>query len=251
MWAMPPWQCPLHEKCPDPIQTPAGTFCRQTGTEIWGPELTVGDWSTYCNPVQSRLTKGAVTARREKSIETRKLNAVSVEFILAALYRLYGPSADRCKRRALTRGAHAQKHANCHVRFGTLFDLMRKSRAAIGITGGISSTAALGCLSTAISALAVGHGVPRHTYAGVRVFPETFVAAVMDAMVTGITVGQKTIIPQLAIAKNHKIPPDQLRAMGISCRAMGICIKQLKKTLATSSWAEALARSEQANWGLT
>jgi hypothetical protein len=247
---MPPWQCPLHEKCPDPVQTPAGTFCRQTGTEIWGPELTVGDWSTYCNPVQCRLTKGAVAARREKSISIRKCRAVSVEFIGAALYRLYGTSADRGTRRALTRGAHAQKHANCHVRFTTLFDLMRKSRAAIGITGGISSTGALGCLSAAISALAVNHGVPRHTYAGARGFPETFVAAVMDAMVTGITVGQVTIVPALAIAKNHKIPPDQLRAMGISCRAMGTCIKQLKKTLVTSSWAEGLARSERANWVL-
>jgi hypothetical protein len=235
-----------NRKCPDTVVTGAGTYCRETGCEVWGPLLEVSDWSQYSgNQHRARLAAAAIVRRRQQSIDGRRAVAMGASSFRVVLHRLYGrDSPDRAAAVDRSRRKLARKQLVPANR--TLIAIMRTHRLQPTLMSpGISCTQTLDYIADAISALATKRGSPRATYAALRAFPSLFAATVMDGMVAGTGA-----LPALKIAAAHRIVPDQFKAMGINCRGMSTIAKAIKAAPPLPGWSAQLLSAETRGYGL-
>lgn len=242
-----PARCSVHgdRPCPDPVVKGCGTYCRESGVELSGPQLVATDWAAYSgNEVRGRLHKDAVARRRTKSLATRLTDAISVGAFRVAVAELYGrDSKARCAAVQRSRSKLARK--NKAASEYTLVSIMRAHRLdAAVMSPGISSEAAINGIAQALATLAAAKAAPKHTYAALRAFPRLFAATVMDGMVTGV--GRS--LPALRAAATYRILPDQFKAMGINCRAMSAIAKSLKAAAPLHGWSEAFLAAEASGW---
>ena len=220
--------CPMHPGgCPDPVVKGCGTYCRETGTEISGPQLVVTDWTPYTNTISTKLPASGLAARRDKSLRRRRLLALGAPAFEAAIRQLYSRgSADRAAAVQRTRRRAARKQRAVEP---SLVAIMRATRLAPGVMSpGIANETVITVLAAAMSALAQTHGAPKSTYASLAAFPCVFAATIMDKMVTGMRIGGEVAVPKLRVAAAARVATDQFKALKVNCRAMSAVARSLK-----------------------
>lgn len=243
--------CTNHpDGCPSVARVVDGVYCATTGNLISEPDLVITDWTPFTNIISGRLRPGGVAARRQTSLQKRRVAARGVPAIEAQLWRLFGEQS-ACRQAAVRRTrAKISKRAAGVACGPSLYSIMRCVRVqAGGMTRGIKCKATVTTLARAISKLAQTRvNMPKLTYASLTAFPTVFAAAVMDKLAEGMIVNSQIIVPKLRVAAEHRVKNDQYKAMGVSCRQMSAVARELKANPPPATWAAELLAAEAAGW---
>lgn len=216
-----------------------------------GVELVSYEYSSVGPIEHSRVrTKGGSANIRRASIRKRVVRASSLPTFVEIFTMMYGAESE--KRAAIHRESRTK--IGRRMRIGrsqmTLFALMAKSRCNGHVTAGIHCAETITTLATLIWKLSLKLAAPRTTYAACRVFAPVFIGAVMDIMTRGMN-GKAgcNYIPKLGIAAMHRLPPEAIKALGISCRNISRMSRAIRKRVRQSenpSWTAAAAQIEPA-----
>jgi len=244
---MPRGVCPVHAngKCPL-IKQSCGSFCSVSGTEIHGPELVAYEFSS-AGPVEiGRRTPRGLLVRRRASITKRIVLATSLPEFQTTFRDMFGASSAR--RQAVHRESRAK--IGRRIRIGktrmTLNALMAKSRCNNHVSAGIRDEATLDKLSRLIWQLASRVLSPKTTYAACRVFAAVFIGATMDILTRGMN-GKNgaEYIPKLEVAVLHRLPPEAIKTLGISCRSISGVSRDIRRKISSTTDPEWTAMAKQ------
>lgn len=229
---MPQGVCPVHAsgKC-NLIKTGSGSFCSVSGTEMYGPELVAYEFSSAGSVETRKSARGARTLKRN-SIKKRIARETGLPVFQKTFADMFGAASPR--RQAVHRESRAK--IGRRIRIGrvhmTLGGLMVKSRCNNHVSAGIRDTEALDRMAKLIWQLSVKLAKPKTTYAACRVFAPVFIGATMDIMTRGMAGKDgREYIPKLELAALHKLPPEALKALGISCRNISSVSRDIRKSV--------------------
>jgi len=228
---MPQGQCPLHavNECPVVVEG-AGTYCRESGVELWGPMLVQYDLTSVGLTESSRSSECSLKRKRRNSIAKRVRGAQTEDKYFYAFNLLY--SAASAKRKQIY--VHTREKLARRVRIGrkavSLIDVMRLTRPVAHVSVGIHDTMCINLLVSLIAKFGAAVTEPRETYASCRMHALVLTATVMDTMARGMdcTDGRE-YIPKLQIAVEHKLSSDAFKMIGISCRAISKMSRRIRE----------------------
>ena len=244
-------RCGSHpDGCPCVARVVDGLYCGTTGVLIAEPDLVITDWTPFTNIISGKLRPGGVAARRQSSLQKRRVAARGVPAIESQLWRLFGAQSGTRQAAVKRTRAKISKRAAGVPCNTSLVDIMRCVRVRTGgMTQGVKCKATITTLARSISKLAHTRvNLPKLTYASLTAFPTVFAAAVMDKLAEGMIVNGKVIVPKLQVAAEHRIKNDQYKAMGVSCRQMSAVARELKANPPPATWAAELMAAEAAGW---
>ena len=227
----------------------AGTYCSESGVELWGPILVQYDFSSTGPTETGRSSPNSILRKRRNSIAKRMRGAQTEEKYHRAFKLLYAAeSIERKKIYVNTREKLARR-----VRIGrksvSLVDVMRLTRPPAHVSVGIRDTLCIDMLVTLIATFGSTVTEPRETYAACRTHALVLTATVMDTMARGMTRSDGTeYIPRLQVAVDHKLSSDAFKMIGISCRAiskMSRRIRDCARLGLASHWAADVRAAER------
>ena len=214
------------------VTNSTGTYCMQSGIEIFGPQLVAHDFSSAGNMCEHKMNKRAVTRRRLASITKRMKVALSLKQFTEWFTLMYSFSSPMRHELYID----SRKKIGRRIRIGheqmTMRKIMIKSRCGNHVSAGIRDQNTVSKMATLIRDIAVKISTPKKTYASCRIFTVVFVSTIMDILSRGLkSIDGHILFPKLNLAINHRLPPDSFKRFGISCRDLSKAMRNIKQTI--------------------